>query len=117
MTRFLAYLLVLAHPFTGHAHAARHHHGQKLTLNSTAYSACDSGTRTADGRTARFGYVAENGLPFGTRLRMLRPRRVHGRRLFVVHDRIGWGSQLDFFMPCGWVAAWGRRTVVVEVER
>lgn len=91
------------------------HGGRHYTLDSTAYSACDSGTLTASGRSAYFGEAANNMWPLGTRIRLDRP--VHGRRDFTILDRIGWGSQLDIFMPCAWVNAYGRRAVGLRVLR
>lgn len=91
------------------------HLGEHVWANSTAYSACDSGTTTAAGTGTFFGEVAQNTYPLGTRIWMDRP--VHGRRLFVILDHIGSGSELDFFMPCGWVDAWGRREVGYRVVR
>jgi 3D (Asp-Asp-Asp) domain-containing protein len=77
---------------------------------STAY--CDTGTM-ADGSYTRAGSVASNRYPLGTRLRIW-PSPT-GRRLFVVRDRIGWGSELDFYLPsCRAAIRWGRRIVHVR---
>ena len=43
------------------------------------------------------GEVANNFLPLGTRILLDRP--VFGRRAFRVEDRIGWGSEMDFYNP------------------
>lgn len=76
---------------------------------STAY--CLSG-RMADGTGVRAGSVAHNGYPLGTQL-TITPSPTGARR-FVVRDRIGWGTQLDFWLPsCAAARAWGRRTVHV----
>lgn len=81
-----------------------------LTTSSTAY--CLSGTM-ADGTTVRPGSIAHNGYPLGTHI-TVRPSPT-GRRRFVVRDRIGWGSELDFWLPtCGAARAWGRRAVHVS---
>lgn len=38
--------------------------------------------------------------------------RVRGLKHFVVRDRIGHGTELDFWSPsCAWSNAFGRRTV------
>lgn len=42
---------------------------------------------------------------------MRKPRLVMGRRWFRIMDRIGSGSDLDYFSDCGWMESWGRRTV------
>jgi 3D (Asp-Asp-Asp) domain-containing protein len=78
---------------------------------STAY--CLHGTM-ADGSSTRAGSVAHNGYRLGTHL-TITPSPT-GRRRFVVRDRIGWGTQLDFWTSsCGEAIAWGRRTVRVRV--
>jgi 3D (Asp-Asp-Asp) domain-containing protein len=79
--------------------------------SSTGY--CLSGTM-ADGTGVRAGSVAHNGYPLGTRL-TITPSPT-GQRRFVVRDRIGWGTELDFWLPsCGQAIAWGRRHVRVRV--
>jgi 3D (Asp-Asp-Asp) domain-containing protein len=80
-------------------------------MGSTGY--CLRGTM-ADGTYTRAGSVAQNGYPLGTRL-WITPSPT-GQRRFVVRDRIGWGTQLDFWTPtCGQAIAWGRRVVHVHV--
>ena len=92
------------------------HLGEHRWASSTSYSSCESETVTAAGTGTFFGEVAENTLPLGTRIYMDYP--VYGRRLFVVLDRIGSGSELDFFAPyCSWANWWGRRTVGYRVVR
>lgn len=81
-----------------------------LPTTSTAY--CLSGVM-ADGSYVRAGSVAHNGYALGTHI-TVRPAFV-GRHRFIVRDRIGWGTQLDFWTPyCGTAFAWGRRTVRVR---
>lgn len=81
-----------------------------LAVVSTAY--CLSGTM-ADGTGVRWGSVASNQYPLGTVLEV-RPAPA-GQRRWVVRDRIGWGTQLDFWMPsCGAALGWGRRTVRIR---
>lgn len=78
---------------------------------STGY--CLNGTM-ADGTFTRPGSVAHNGYALGTRL-WISPSPT-GRRRFVVRDRIGWGTQLDFWTPsCQQAIQWGRRAVRVRV--
>lgn len=84
--------------------------GAVLATSSTAY--CLPGTM-ADGTAVRPGSIAHNGYPLGTRL-TITPSPT-GRRRFVVRDRIGWGTELDFWVPsCGQALAWGRRTVSIR---
>jgi 3D (Asp-Asp-Asp) domain-containing protein len=62
------------------------------------------------GTHVHFGQVAQNGLRLGTWIEL--KRRVHGRRRFRVEDRIGWGSELDVFMPsCADATNFGRQTL------
>jgi len=82
-----------------------------VIAGSTGY--CLNGTM-ADGTWTRPGSVAHNGYPLGTRL-TIAPSPT-GRRRFVVRDRIGWGTELDFWVSsCARAIAWGRRTVKVRV--
>lgn len=82
-----------------------------VIAHSTAY--CLPGTM-ADGTHVRPGSVAHNGYALGTKL-TIKPSPT-GRRRFVVRDRIGWGTELDFWHPsCSGAIAWGRRRVTVKV--
>lgn len=82
-----------------------------IAVVSTAY--CLSG-QMADGTGVRAGSVAHNGYPLGTHL-TISPSPT-GRRRFVVRDRIGWGTELDFWVPSCWTArTWGRQNVSVRV--
>jgi 3D (Asp-Asp-Asp) domain-containing protein len=65
-----------------------------IAVVSTAY--CLSGTM-ADGTPVQAGSVANNFLPLGTRVTVsASPAQT---RRYVVRDRIGWGTQLDFWTP------------------
>ena len=82
-----------------------------FSLNSTSY--CTSGIM-ASGVWTYVGAVANNMWPLGTRLKILSGE--YAGSVVTVSDRIGWGSQLDFYTPnCG--AAWnyGREQISVEV--
>lgn len=86
--------------------------GNILTLESTAYE--ETGSTMANGEYPYFGAVACNILPLGTRIKVL--DGPFAGQTFVVKDRIGWGSQLDFYL--GDVAAcyeYGRRVVRIVV--
>jgi len=86
-----------------------------LSLTSTSY--CDNGLM-ADGSFTRPRSVAMNTLPFGSKINLVSPRSFYGLRYFVVRDRYGWGTQLDFWTSsCGRASAWGRRQVKVHVVR
>ena len=76
-------------------------------VSSTCYS---QGSITASGRPVFIGEVASNQFPLGTRIVLDRP--AFGRREFVVLDRIGYGSELDFYNPSeATCVRWGRREV------
>lgn len=84
------------------------------TVDSTAYSPCSAGQFMADGSHVRFGSVAMNALPLGTRI-TLRPG-MYGRRRFTVRDRYGWGTQLDIWTPsCSDASRYGHRPQRVRV--
>lgn len=91
--------------------------GRQYAVGSTAYDLCSSGPIMADGRHVHTGAVAINFLPLGTRIRLDQPIRMHNthgvlerRRAFVVEDRIGWGTQADFwFARCAEANAYGRQ--------
>lgn len=73
-------------------------------VTSTAY--CLTGT-TANGGRGHAGSVAMNGVPFGSRWRVVETGQV-----YVVNDRIGHGSQFDIWMgSCSAARSYGRRTI------
>lgn len=111
MTRFALAAVVVYAALSGSAQAATY------SGSSTAYHPCDGSTSmTASGRTAQIGYVAHNGLPFGTWIEMKRPRKVMNRTYFKVMDRGGPGFLVDFWAPsCGWMHSWGRKTISIRV--
>jgi 3D (Asp-Asp-Asp) domain-containing protein len=80
--------------------------GGWIAVVSTAF--CLSGMM-ADGTRVRAGSVASNRYPLGTVL-AVHPSPARGP--FVVRDRIGWGTELDFWTSsCGAARQWGRRVV------
>lgn len=83
-------------------------------LSSTAY--CETGLMANGQRTHR-GAVAANTWPLGTVLHV--SDSPYGPGTFVVADRYGWGTSLDFAIPgdCAAALRWGRQTVRVEVVR
>jgi len=84
-----------------------------IAVVSTAY--CLSGAM-ADGTPTRPGSVASNRFPLGAELE-IRPSPT-GQRYFRVRDRIGWGTELDFWLPsCSDALRWGRRTVRLRRTR
>lgn len=87
-----------------------------MRAESTSY--CVRG-KMADGTQTRNHSVAMNSLPLGSKIRLIRPRTFRGMRNFVVRDRIGHGSELDFWNPsCSHATGrWGRKTVKIKVIR
>lgn len=89
-----------------------------ITVTATGYC---SGSLNAEGHRPRLGHVAV--LPgthsLGSLIEVVRPKRVLGRRLFRVADHIGYGSQLDFFVPWGHEpgCSFGRRVVTYRPRR
>lgn len=85
---------------------------QYADIDTTAY--CIHG-KTASGKQTRFGQVANNFLPLGTRIRLHRP--INGRYHFYVRDRIGRGSSLDIWMSsCDTARIYGRHRVSFVVS-
>lgn len=82
--------------------------------SSTSY--CLSGTM-ADGTQVRHRSAAQNSLPLGSKIKLDRAGP-HGFRIWYVRDRIGHGSQLDFWSSrCSTSRNWGRRNVKFTVLR
>lgn len=76
---------------------------------NAATSYCLRGTM-ADGTYTRTGSLAHNGFRLGTKL--WATPAVFGRHRWTVRDRIGWGSDADFWAPsCSQAVAFGRRGV------
>jgi len=87
--------------------------GPWMSLDATSYC---QGSTTASGEHVYVGEVAMNTLPLGTRI-VVSPA-VFGRSRFRVEDRIGWGSQIDFYNPsCAAAVQFGRRTIRVRVVK
>jgi len=87
------------------------HAASSIPVQATAY--CQAGV-TASGQWTRPGTAAANWLRLGTRIRVWPP--AWGRTLFVVLDRIGYGSQLDLWTSsCTAAWAYGRRLEHVTI--
>jgi 3D (Asp-Asp-Asp) domain-containing protein len=83
-----------------------------IAVISTAY--CLTGTMS-DGSYTRPGSVASNDYPLGTHL--IVSNSPTKRKHWIVRDHIGWGTQLDFWVPTCWQARqWGRRAVHIKVH-
>jgi hypothetical protein len=84
-----------------------------VSLSSTSY--CQSGTM-ADGQQTYVGAVAGNLWQLGTWLHVITGS--HAGETVQVLDRIGWGSQLDFFSwSCKRAWDYGRQQILVEVVK
>lgn len=97
--------------------------GEVRYANSTSYCGAQ---RDAVGGWVYFGVVAMNRHPIGTRIRVTKIytpvggqklTSFYGKRDFVVKDRYGHGTELDFFSPsCDYTFnAWGRRNVEYRI--
>lgn len=85
--------------------------GGGVAQDSTSY--CLRG-RMADGSYTRAGSLAHNGYALGTRV-WVEPA-VFGAHRWIVRDRIGWGTQADFWAAsCASARAYGRRVVRMRV--
>jgi len=84
------------------------------TVTTTAYSPCSSGTITASGERVHDGVAAANWLRLGTRIRVWPP--AFGRTLYVVLDRVGYGTSLDLYTTsCTAAVRFGRRLERVTI--
>ena len=94
---------------------------KKITVIVTAYSSTPSQTDdspyiTASGSWVRDGIVANNYLPFGTKIRM---PEIYGDKVFVVEDRMSWKKgnyHFDIWFPEYQQAlSFGVKTTYIEV--
>ena len=82
-------------------------------VNATSY--CQSGLM-ADGTNTRARSAASNALPLGTKIRLVGRAGPNGIRLYVIRDRIGWGSELDLWTSsCSDALAFGRRNLRFKI--
>lgn len=83
----------------------------RLRVHSTAY--CLQG-RMANGQSAHSGAAAMNGVPLGTKFKVMTgPLR---GEVLTVKDRVGSGSEFDVAMPSNCTAArsYGQRTINIQ---
>lgn len=94
---------------------------RKLLIVATAYSSTvwqtdDTPFITAAGTSVRDGVIANNILPFGTRIRI---PELYGDKIFVVEDRMSWkkgNHQIDIWFPEYWQAKnFGAKTTLIEI--
>jgi 3D (Asp-Asp-Asp) domain-containing protein len=94
---------------------------QKLPVVVTAYSSSvwetdDNPYITAAGTWVREGIIANNLLPFGTKVRL---PEIYGDKIFVVEDRMSWKKgnyQVDIWLPSYWEAKnFGAKKTYIEV--
>jgi len=104
-----------APPLPGASSGSQPGEGQRLSVVSTAYSyGCGGGWITASGAAVSVGIVAMNELPLGTVVRIV--SGPFAGAVETVMDRIGWGSELDFWLPSCWEARqYGRQWIEIEV--
>ena len=94
---------------------------RKLPVIVTAYSSSvwetdDSPYITAAGTWVRDGIIANNLLPFGTKVRM---PEIYGDKIFVVEDRMNWKKgyyHIDIWFASYWEAKnFGAKRTYIEV--
>ncbi len=94
---------------------------QKIKMVITAYSSTpwetdDNPFITASGFGVQEGVVANNMLPFGTKIRI---PELYGDKVFIVEDRMHWTKgyyHLDIWFPEYWQAKnFGAKTTYVEI--
>jgi 3D (Asp-Asp-Asp) domain-containing protein len=94
---------------------------KKVDVLVTAYSSTlaetdDTPFTTASGTTVRDGVVANNLLPFGTRIRI---PGIFGDKVFTVEDRMHWrkpGYQVDIWFPnTNQAVNFGVRSAYIEI--
>ena len=92
-----------------------------ITMMVTAYSSTVSQTDsdpfiTASGEWVKDGIVANNLLPFGTKIRI---PEIYGEKIFVVKDRMHWKKgyyHLDIWFPDYWQAKnFGKKSAYIEI--
>lgn len=82
-------------------------------VNATSY--CLHG-QMADGSYTRPRSAASNILPLGTKIRLTGKAGPGGIRLYVIRDRIGWGTELDLWTAsCSDALAFGRRNLRFKI--
>jgi len=94
---------------------------QKIKMVITAYSSTTWQTDstpliTASGASVKEGVVANNMLPFGTKIRI---PEIYGDKIFVVEDRMSWKKghyHLDIWFPEYWQAKYfGVKRAYIEI--
>lgn len=94
---------------------------QKLPVIITAYSSTIGETDsspyiTAAGTWVRDGIIANNYLPFGTKVRI---PELYGDKVFTVEDRMNWKKgnyQIDIWFPSYWEAkSFGAQRTYIEI--
>jgi len=94
---------------------------ERIEVIVTAYSSStwetdDTPYLTAAGTWVKEGIIANNLLPFGTKVRI---PELYGDKVFVVEDRMSWKKgnyQIDIWFPSYWEALnFGSRETYIEI--
>ena len=94
---------------------------KRIKVVATAYSSTPQQTDdepfiTAAGTRVRDGIIANNLLPFGTKIRI---PELYGEKVFVVEDRMHWRKgdyQIDIWFPSYWEAKnFGAKRIYMEI--
>ena len=88
---------------------------QKMTVILTAYSSTPEETDndpfiTAAGTWVRDGIVANNLLPFGTKIKI---PEIYGDKVFIVEDRMNW-KKSNYHFDIWFPSYWGAKNFGVE---
>ncbi|MFC1663956.1 3D domain-containing protein [Patescibacteria group bacterium] len=95
--------------------------GQRIKVIVTAYSSSTWETDetpfiTAAGTWVREGIIANNLLPFGTKIKL---PEIYGDKIFVVEDRMSWKKgyyHIDIWFPSYWEALnFGAKRTYLEI--
>ena len=94
---------------------------RKLSVIITAYSSTpwetdDTPFLTAAGTWVKDGIIANNLLPFGTKVKI---PEIYGDKIFIVEDRMNWEKgdfHVDIWFPSYWQALnFGAKTTYIEI--
>jgi len=109
-------LLAIANPTNPAPQPARRISVVVTGYSSTSWETDDDPFITAAGTWVREGIIANNMLPFGTKIKI---PEIFGDKVFVVEDRMSWEKgnyQFDIWFPDYWQALnFGAKRTYIEV--
>jgi len=109
-------LVAIASPFNPDPQVARELNVVVTAYSSTVMETDDTPFITASGKMVREGIIANNLLPFGTKVKI---PSLYGDKIFIVEDRMAERKgdyHFDIWFPSYWEALnFGAKDVIVEV--